>query len=504
MKLVNNFDIGNENVLIVENQEIKGYYNVKEYGVVGDGTTDDSQAIQDLIDSIDKGTVFFPSGTYYIANNDITLKSDVNIIGDSATLSFNNRCFITADTDELTTPNSLAIKTNNVSIKNLKLDGNEIGLFAMKLSNINNLLIDNIEIVNLLDLEGTPTVAIYFQDNCHDVRIVNSHIVVSDYAIAISSEKMRQLRDTTEHNTEFIISNNNLEVGWGSCVGVNCAVKNLTINGNTLKVNGQGIGVKCGEGANNPLQLHVEDVVINGNIIKNENKVGHGIRVSQNVYSVNIENNVIDGFNESLWVSGNVNLDTTISKGVDIIFNGNKLINTNYGVYCYNNVSQPKITISNNTFTDLGTGVYGVFFWSPVSNNRFINNTKGIVFERAFFCNVVGNNFYSIEQTAIEYTTAENTTSNTSPVIIANIIEDVSTDGDGQYPAISINNLRAIISGNYINNLNNKGNYIIACALNSNNRIVSNNIYRGATLGFIESTGANDKITDNIILGSIG
>lgn len=505
MKIVNNFTIGEDNnVLISENVEIKGYYNVKEYGVVGDGLTNDALAIQALVDSIDNGTLYFPKGDYFIGNDSITIKSNINLIGDNATIKFNNTAIITADTFQVTTPNDIAIKTSNVKIKGLKFDGLNIALWALYLSNISNLLIDDIEIVKILNSVGTPCAGVSLQDNCHNIRVVNSLFNVSDYGIVLGSEKMRQLRDTKEHNTDIIIANNNFIIDWGSGIGVNCAIKNITIGNNNITVTGNGIGIKCGEGVNNPSQLHVEDVVIQGNTIYNPNKVGHAIRVSQNVYSVLIADNNINGFSEGLWLSGNVNLDPSVSRGADINFNNNKVRDALYGVYSYNNVSQPKVTINGNTFINVDTGIYGVFFWSPITNNRFINNVKAILLERAFFCNIIGNNISNTKKTAIEFTTAENGTSNTSPIISNNIIENVSIDEQGTYPAIAINNLRAIITGNYINNFDNKGNYIIACASSSNLKIVKNNIYRGATVGFIQVTGSGDLIADNIQLGNIG
>jgi hypothetical protein len=52
------------------------HVNVKEYGAVGDGVTDDSTAIQNAINSISSGTIYFPNGTYLI-NTGITLKPRV-------------------------------------------------------------------------------------------------------------------------------------------------------------------------------------------------------------------------------------------------------------------------------------------------------------------------------------------------------------------------------------------------------------------------------------------
>src|SRR5699024_8934334 len=40
--------------------------NVKEFGATGDGETDDTENINNAIDSIQSGTVFFPIGTYLI------------------------------------------------------------------------------------------------------------------------------------------------------------------------------------------------------------------------------------------------------------------------------------------------------------------------------------------------------------------------------------------------------------------------------------------------------
>lgn len=48
----------------------KDFYNVKDYGVIGDGLTDDTEAINDLIKKAPDGsTIYFPDGTYLVSAN---------------------------------------------------------------------------------------------------------------------------------------------------------------------------------------------------------------------------------------------------------------------------------------------------------------------------------------------------------------------------------------------------------------------------------------------------
>lgn len=56
------------------------FVDVRSYGAVGDGVTDDTTAIQNAIDSITTGVVFFPTGTYKYSTK-LTLKKGVSLLG---------------------------------------------------------------------------------------------------------------------------------------------------------------------------------------------------------------------------------------------------------------------------------------------------------------------------------------------------------------------------------------------------------------------------------------
>jgi hypothetical protein len=62
-----------------------GFYNVLAYGAVGDGTTDDSAAVQALADTIDNGkTIFFPGGKVYKINSSIQIDKELSIVGEGS------------------------------------------------------------------------------------------------------------------------------------------------------------------------------------------------------------------------------------------------------------------------------------------------------------------------------------------------------------------------------------------------------------------------------------
>ena len=76
---------------------IKNAVNIKDFGALGDGIADDSQALLNAINAIDKGAVFIPAGRYKITKIIEVKKGNIVIRGEGqnkTTLIFLNPSMI--------------------------------------------------------------------------------------------------------------------------------------------------------------------------------------------------------------------------------------------------------------------------------------------------------------------------------------------------------------------------------------------------------------------------
>jgi len=99
-----------------------GWVNVKSYGAVGDGTTDDTAAIVAALTAADGGSALLPKGTYKVTSLVINITQGLSIQGYGATLTNTSQ---TAASGGLNVP-ILRIKgtaTTDVSIEGLSISG---------------------------------------------------------------------------------------------------------------------------------------------------------------------------------------------------------------------------------------------------------------------------------------------------------------------------------------------------------------------------------------------
>jgi hypothetical protein len=111
------------------------FTNVKQYGAVGDGSTDDTSAISAALTAISStgGTLFFPPGTYITGNQ--TLLPNVEIVGaglGNTTIKLKNGAntdLFSAQTSSINLSASFGVgivgTLLNFSIRSLTLDGNK-------------------------------------------------------------------------------------------------------------------------------------------------------------------------------------------------------------------------------------------------------------------------------------------------------------------------------------------------------------------------------------------
>jgi hypothetical protein len=258
------------------------FVNVQTYGATGNGTTDDTTAVNAAITAAGAGgTVFFPNGTYKLSG--ITLSASVRLIGASQagtilklgtastnfiTLSSNAIEFenLTVDANSLVS-NAAIYGTsgyNNITLRRITVKNAPYGT---RFNNNSNLIVDECSIV----LNTLHQLFYAFSAVCANVTITNNYIdpqgaVPSTGAVGI----WLQGSDTTGESLSNVVIADNIVnyVGHGTVetdgivlTSRHCTLSNVTISGNALSLSGN---------ADNAIGIEVQGcvgTVISGNSI---------------------------------------------------------------------------------------------------------------------------------------------------------------------------------------------------------------------------------------------
>ncbi|MBU0505681.1 right-handed parallel beta-helix repeat-containing protein, partial [bacterium] len=263
------------------------FVNVKDYGAVGDGTTNDTAAIQAAVDALPVGgSIIFPAGIYAI--NDMIIlsrKKSVSIEGNQATLL-------------QTTGHKRSLwidKSDHVVVKNLRVERNEYTDYTGAFSDSKGIYITESHHVSVLYSAfigfGYSGVSWYLSDYIH---IEGNHIVgpgssipsqgnycygVNSYSTPSSYGHIKILNNTISdvaigifvgEQEDVVISGNEITDIPGQH-GMYLATSNSVISNNTLKnIELDGIKVQIGQKATKD----INNVIITSNSIKNVGNTG--------------------------------------------------------------------------------------------------------------------------------------------------------------------------------------------------------------------------------------
>jgi parallel beta-helix repeat protein len=365
--------------------------SVKDFGALGDGTNDDTTAIQSALNS---GAlyVFVPQGTYKITST-LTIPTGVEFYGcdNSSVISLANNASMISTTG------------SNIVVRNMKLNGNSStynnagnNAIYVNWTSIagSNLKISNVSIINIagagiiaLASSGTASTEMWIE-NCNIENTGAHGIIIQDYIsnVWIIGNKVKYtgllVSDrpgiTASRNGSNVTVADNICIGSPSALGVSVhgisidTTTNASVTGNNIS-GWIGYGIEIGLSTNCTVSANTITNVKNAGIALSANQstsqVNNNITISGNTITApngpGIYSFITGGtgtlFNQNISVVGNTVNGSTTSSGIYmglcniLSITGNSVYN-NYlsGIYildCKNVLTSANTVVNNNIST---------------------------------------------------------------------------------------------------------------------------------------------------------
>ena len=445
--------------------DIKTYeecVNVKMYGAVGDGVTDDATAIQAAINAVSVsqgGVVLFPPGTYLIGSAIEVTRSNTTLRGSrGAIIKLKNGVVGTLAYGSML----VAFQKVNLTFEDLTIDGNKS----------NNDINDNFG--NGLNVYDCQRVAIL---NNHIYACSREGITISDHTrldpaalgnedIVISGNVVSDCGATSQttggegilivQGTRIVVSDNictgnkyrGIEIETLATTPDYRGCINITVTGNVCNDNVvTGIGVNgpsrltltgniCENNTDYGIRINAATAVVTSSIVVNGNRIngttGKGISV-ENYQELKIMDNSIQGCTTNLYfqnvmdilISNNL-VSGALQHGIDfltgtnqnLVFMGNLVRASNQSAGAYDNITgNATYAIFNGNRVDGVSARYGIATagssWSLTGNSLDNSGTTAIVNDTATGTRIRDNGGFITETSG----TATITSGTTSVVV---------------------------------------------------------------------------------------
>ncbi|WP_318626887.1 right-handed parallel beta-helix repeat-containing protein [Paenibacillus polymyxa] len=323
------------------------FYYVKVFGAVGNGTTDDTAAIQLAIDSaslLGGGNVYFTPGVYLCGP--LTLRDNVRLMGSgkiTTTLKFKD-----AGNDHILSGTSI----QNVGITDLTIEGNKskqtVGDNGIMLQSVTTALIQAVTIKNVIGhavaVQGSTNIEIDMNEFANN----------NGNGIMFSDTKMLDITSNSIHN--------NSQRGISSYGTIQNGSEYITISENEIYENTlDGIRLEYVSTTVNACRY----VTIDGNIVRNN--VSHGITVRAE--STMITNNQVIENGTTSSEQG------IVVQALNSVIDGNMVIgNSGVGIDM-GNCARCVVTDNLVTFSGLlGIEINSTVHTTVVGNTVMLNN----------------------------------------------------------------------------------------------------------------------------------
>lgn len=431
--------------------------NLKEYGAKGDGVSDDSEALQNAVNSLagsgTKGIIYVPAGRY-VLKTAISLGQNITISGSGASSEFliqgaaGTSVFTGTDADNITLENfKMTLDMSANKLLCAELTGCS-GITLRKLD-VNGMLLANIGGSKLSDGSYRIVKDIYIQDN----RVCGSGGEAGNYYAASTAVNVRFVDNAVITGNRIESCGHGIEWWGGDSNHTRDGqpenprlAKNIVISNNIVtNVTGGGIWGSMGE-----------NLTITHNVVTHAHDVG--IDLEGCYYSTVSDNVVYDCTNGGIVtfffcrgtvISGNTVYSDTPNQyafkiynaaqtvqNEDILVTGNTFVNTSAEGGLAGGDNCEKIVYSNNNFVN-------VFIRQQMNNSRYTKiNANHFIIDKQM-------------QSAVFPISAGTTHKNGELIIQDNIIEsyEKQPEGSAAISAVQSDNSSSstnLISGNII------------------------------------------------------
>jgi parallel beta-helix repeat protein len=378
-------------------QKLSDFVSIKDFGAIGDGTTDDTTAITNAAAySASSGSaIYLPVGTYLFKDDlDFT---DVSFIGESKFSSIlmagtkpspsTYGCFSLTVQGDVTLQN---FTYKNQTWTSGTGTGGSTGLSILAATNffVDNLIVENMDgwaLTPQNSTGGTVSNCIVRNTNsdgihltgCQNVSVVGNVVYnTRDDCISLTSEDAGILATYQDQFGISVVGNTINSSSQGRGIALDGGY-NYTVSANTINhagANGQaGIGVAC---ATAYTTRPTYSIVIDGNTIQQPNgfsgSAQQGIWLTGGVRDITISNNILTRVGTGILLDQR---DNSVSPNQNINILNNTFTNITTSISTSgNNDAVYHLTINNNTFEDgtdtqiyLGSGTVNL----SIVGNRF-------------------------------------------------------------------------------------------------------------------------------------